>query len=205
MKEKHCKCEKEELKHDCGCGSENCNCGNDCNCTEENNCGCGHDCGEEKHACGCGADNCNCGSDCNCNDQNGYLELAQRIQAEFDNYRKRSADVVRTARLDGIIEAVVKFLPSIDAIQKAKGMIKDPKVLEGIELIEKELKNSLKALNIEEIEAEGKVFDPNFHNVIAVINDNSLDDGVITTVYQAGYKINNKVLRYSQVIVNKIN
>lgn len=180
MKEKHCKCE-EEIKHDCGCGNENCNCGNDCDCTAEHNCG------------------------CSCNQNNEYLELAQRIQAEFDNYRKRSADVVRTARVDGIIEAVTKFLPSIDAIQKAKGMIADPKVLEGIELIEKELKNSLKALNIEEIEAQGKQFDPNFHNVIAVINDNSLEDGVITTVYQAGYKINEKVLRYSQVIVNKIN
>ena len=84
-------------------------------------------------------------------------------------------------------------------------LLKDPKVLEGIELIEKELKNSLKSLNIEEIEAEGKHFDPKYHNVIAVINDNSLEDGVITTVYQAGYKINEKVLRYSQVIVNKIN
>ena len=199
-KKEKCTCETELEKHDCGCGSENCTCGNDCECTHEHNCGCGNDCGHE-HGCNCGEDECNCG----CGDSNEYLELAQRIQAEFDNYRKRSADIVRTTRLDGIIEAVTKFLPSIDSIAKAKGMIADPKVLEGIELIEKELKNSLKALNIEEIEAEGKVFDPNFHNVIAVTCDNSLEDGVITNVYQAGYKINNKVLRYSQVVVNKKN
>lgn len=145
-------------------------------------------------------------SECNCNAQekNEYLEMAQRIQAEFDNYRKRSSDIVKVSRQDGVIEAVLRFLPAIDSIEKAKQMIKDPKTLEGIELIEKELKNSLKTLNIEEIDALGKVFDPNFHNVIAVKTDNSLGDSVITDVYQAGYKIGDRVLRYSQVIVNKV-
>ena len=130
--------------------------------------------------------------------------MAQRIQAEFDNYRKRSNDIVKVSRQDGIIDAVLRFLPAIDAIGKAKQMITDPKTLEGINLIEKELKNSLKDLNIEEIEAQGKVFDPKFHNVIAVKYDNSLGDSVITDVYQAGYKIGDRVLRYSQVIVNKV-
>lgn len=135
--------------------------------------------------------------------QEDYLVMAQRIQAEFDNYRKRSAETFKNSKQDGIIEAVGKFLPAIDALQKAKTMIKDKSVLDGIVLIEKEFKNSLKALEIEEIEDEGQ-YNPEYHNVIAVINDNSLEDGKITDVYQAGYKIKNKIIRYAQVIVNKI-
>ena len=163
---------------------------------------------KEKKECCCENECCNehkCDCECSCEpEKNEYLEMAQRIQAEFDNYRKRSNDIVKVSRQDGIIEAVLKFLPAIDSIEKAKQMITDKKTLEGIELIEKELKNSLKALNIEEIEAQGKVFDPKFHNVIAVKYDNSLGDSVITDVYQAGYKIGDRVLRYSQVIVNKV-
>jgi molecular chaperone GrpE len=163
---------------------------------------------KEKKECCCENECCNehkCDCECSCEpEKNEYLEMAQRIQAEFDNYRKRSNDIVKVSRQDGIIDAVLRFLPAIDAIGKAKQMITDPKTLEGINLIEKELKNSLKALNIEEIEAQGKVFDPKFHNVIAVKYDNSLGDSVITDVYQAGYKIGDRVLRYSQVIVNKV-
>lgn len=163
---------------------------------------------KQKKECCCENECCNehkCDCECSCEpEKNEYLEMAQRIQAEFDNYRKRSNDIVKVSRQDGIIDAVLRFLPAIDAIGKAKQMITDPKTLEGINLIEKELKNSLKALNIEEIEAQGKVFDPKFHNVIAVKYDNSLGDSVITDVYQAGYKIGDRVLRYSQVIVNKV-
>ena len=163
---------------------------------------------KEKKECCCENECCNehkCECECSCEpEKNEYLEMAQRIQAEFDNYRKRSNDIVKVSRQDGIIDAVLRFLPAIDSIEKAKQMITDPKTLEGINLIEKELKNSLKALNIEEIEAQGKVFDPKFHNVIAVKYDNSLGDSVITDVYQAGYKIGDRVLRYSQVIVNKV-
>lgn len=147
---------------------------------------------------------CSCDANCSCNKESEYLEMAQRIQAEFDNYRKRSSDIVKTARLDGIIEAVTRFLPTIDSIEKAKEMIQDPKTLEGIEMISKEITNSLKALNIEKIEALGEKFNPNMHNVIAVKTDNSLEDGLILEVYQAGYKIMDKVIRYSQVVINKV-
>ncbi|MCI6542255.1 MAG: nucleotide exchange factor GrpE [Firmicutes bacterium] len=155
---------------------------------------------EKENVCTC--EDCAC--ECQKEDKNEYLEMAQRIQAEFDNYRKRSSDIVRTARNDGIIDAVTRFLPSLDAIKKAKQMITDEKTLEGIELIDKEFTNSLKALGIEEIEALGQHFNPSFHNVIAVKTDNSLEDGTITDVFQAGYKIGDRVIRYSQVIINKI-
>lgn len=82
-------------------------------------------------------------------------------------------------------------------------MIKDKAVLEGIELVENNIKNSLKELEVEEIEAKGQQFDPNYHNVVAVKKDNLLDEDKIIDVYQAGYKIKDKIIRYAQVVVNK--
>lgn len=162
-----------------------------------------------KEACEC--EECHKECDCGCEEvkidekDNEYLQMAQRLQAEFDNYRKRSADIVKNARIEGIVEAVTKMFPAIDSIEKAKLMIKDEKVLQGVEMIEKDLKQSLKNLNIEEIEVINKPLDPNIANVIAVINDNSLEDGVVAQVYQAGYKLNDRVLRYAQVVVNRLN
>lgn len=147
---------------------------------------------------------CECEGSCDCEKYGeNYLELAQRIQADFDNYRKRSAEIVRTSKQDGIIEAVTKILPSLDAVQKAKTMIKDKSVLEGVNLIEKGLKHSLTTLDIEEIDAKGQQFDPRYHNVVAVKYDNLLEDGKIIEVYQAGYKIKERIIRYAQVVVNK--
>lgn len=159
----------------------------------------------QKNKCTCEQNKreCACGDECGCGGNENYLEVAQRVQAEFDNYRKRSADIVRVARQDGIVDAVTKLLPSLDAVQKAKTMIKDDSVLEGINLIEKEIKNSLKTLDVEEIESKGEHFNPKYHNVLAVKYDNSLEDGIIVDIYQAGYKIKDRIIRYAQVIVNK--
>ncbi|MDD4110758.1 MAG: nucleotide exchange factor GrpE [Clostridia bacterium] len=153
---------------------------------------------EEKEHCECDCEECTCEQP-----KDNYLEIAQRIQAEFDNYRKRSADVVKIAKQDGVIEAIEKFLPALDSFKKAKKMIKDEAVLEGVNLVEKEIMNSLKELEVEEIDAKGQQFDPNYHNVVAVKNDNSFGDGIIVEVYQAGYKLKDKIFRYAQVIVNK--
>lgn len=181
---------------------KNCNEKNKDEFKKNNECEC-KNCNDDVEVknCNCADGKCNCEQDKN----NEYLLAAQRLQAEFDNYRKRSADIVKNARIDGIVEAVTKMFPAIDSIEKAKLMIKDEKVLQGVEMIEKDLKQSLKNLHIEEIDVLHKPLDPNVANVIAVINDNSLEDGVIAQVYQAGYKLNDRVLRYAQVVVNKLN
>ena len=138
-------------------------------------------------------------------EKNEYLEMAQRLQADFDNYRKRSSELLKNARIDGMVDAVSKIFPAIDAIEKSKNMITDEKVLEGVNMIEKELRKSLSSLGIEEIEVLGKPLDPNTSNVVAVISDNSLEDGVIAQVFQAGYRLKERVLRYAQVVVNRKN
>ena len=165
-------------------------------------------CGNHEHKCCCenhSEENHTCNCDKHEKENNEYLEMAQRLQAEFDNYRKRSADIVKNARIEGIAECASKVLPALDSFEKAKAMITDEKVLQGVEMIESGLKQSLKTLEVEEIEVLGLPLDPNNANVVAVICDNSLEDGVVAQVYQAGYKLKDRVLRYAQVVVNKLN
>lgn len=132
-----------------------------------------------------------------------YKRLLQVVQADFDNYRKRSLTMLNEAKLDGQINVIMRFLPAFDSFKKAKEMIEDANILKGIEMIENDLLEGLKAFGVERINALGETFDPNLHNVIMVKNDNSLEDDVITDVFQDGYKLKDRVIRYSQVVINK--
>ena len=83
---------------------------------------------KEKKECCCENECCNehkCDCECSCEpEKNEYLEMAQRIQAEFDNYRKRSNDIVKVSRQDGIIDAVLRFLPAIQRKNSQKKYVK---------------------------------------------------------------------------------
>ena len=133
-----------------------------------------------------------------------YLNLARVIQADFDNYRKRSLEQIERARIDGIISTVEVLLPSLDAFKKVKESIKDDKMLEGINMLERAIISSLDKLGVEKIEAIGKPLDPNVHNVLAVSVNKDVEDGVILEEFQAGYKMKDKIIRCSQVLVNKL-
>lgn len=132
-----------------------------------------------------------------------YLFSAQRLQADFDNFRKNAEIKIELAKTEGQIEAITKILPALDSFAGARKMIQDKTVLEGLIMIEKQLNTALQSLKVEKIEAIGKVFDPNLHNALAIIEDSSLEDNIIKEEYQSGYKLNDKVIRHSQVIVNK--
>lgn len=189
--EKTCDCDKkcEEKEHKCNCESgEPCEC-EECECE---NCHCEHCEGEkdiedetEKPA----------------TDQ--YLALAQRVQADFENYRRRMADQLVLERQEGVISVIDVFLPCLDTFKNAKKTITDEKTLQGVEMIENKIIDALDRLKVERIEAVGQKFDPNLHDVIAVMHNDNYDDDIILEEYQAGYKYNGKVIRYSKVIVNK--
>ncbi|MEG1500122.1 MAG: nucleotide exchange factor GrpE [Clostridia bacterium] len=172
-----------------------------CGCTRESDgestCTCQNSNGDGLHKCKCNGD------ESEASKEGEYLSLLKLVQADFDNYRKRTVEEKLLAKTNGISEAVEKFLPAIDCMKKAMTMIKDPKTIEGLEMILKELNNSLTSLGVENIDIKGKQFDPNDANVIATLCDNSLEDNVVLDVVQAGYKINKKVIRYAQVVVNK--
>lgn len=194
-KNKEENCTKETSKCE-----EHCNCNDHCTCEETCKC-------DENHKC---SEDCNCHENteehcCTCNDEKAeeYLEIARKIQAEFDNYRKRSAVAFDTARENGMIDAVKVFLPAIDAFKKAKTMINDKSTLEGVEMVEKELYSSLEKLGVEPIKALGEKLNPKLHNVVAILKNENVDDDIIIEEYMQGFKTKDKVIRYSQVIVNK--
>ena len=133
-----------------------------------------------------------------------YLNLARVIQADFDNFRKRSLVQIQNARLDGIASTAEVLLPSLDAFKKVKETIKDEKTLEGIDMLEKSILSAFEKLGIKKIDAVGCMLDPNVHNALAVAKDESKEDGIILEEYQAGYEMDGKIIRCAQVLVNKL-
>lgn len=132
-----------------------------------------------------------------------YKNLLQLTQADFDNYRKRSYTLMQNAKTDGELNVIMRFLPALDSFVKAKEMISDKTLLKGVEMIEKDIKESLKSLGVKETNPKGDMFDPQKHNAISVSNNEDLEDDIITDVYQNGYTYKDKVIRYAQVIINK--
>ena len=192
-----CNLEEEEKNHTCGCGDD-CTCGENCECDE--NCTCkGCHCEENEEGC----DKHHKHHKHEKKDEPDYLALAQRIQAEFENYRRRMHDQLIIERQEGVVSVIDVFLPCLDTFKEAKKSIADEKVLEGVNMIESKILDALNKLEVEKIEAVGQKFDPNFHDVIAVMHNENYDDDIILEEYQAGYKYKGKVIRYSKVIVNK--
>ncbi len=184
---------KHNHEENCKC-NENCNCEGQCKCDEENKCDENCTCGEEKCQ-----KNCSCGED----KVNEYLDMAKRLQAEFENYRKRTFFELKKAKEDGEINVIEVFLPCLDTFKVAKKSITDPKVLEGVEMIENNISQALEKIGVQKIESIGQKYDPNLHNVIAIANVADKENDIILDEYQAGYKYNDRVIRYSKVIVNK--
>lgn len=132
-----------------------------------------------------------------------YKNLLQLTQADFDNYRKRSYSLLQNAKTDGELNVIMKFLPALDSFVKAKSMISDPNILKGVEMIEKQIKDSLKGIGVKEMNPKGEMFDPNYHHAISALNNPEFENDTILEVYQNGYLYNDKVIRYAQVIINK--
>lgn len=133
-----------------------------------------------------------------------YLEMAQRLQADFDNYRKHVAEQLDVQKQEGIKSVIEVFLPCLDTFKEAKKSITDEKILAGVEMIEDKINNALKTLNVEKIETVGQKFDHNTMEVIAVMKNENAEDDIILEEFQAGYKFNGKVIRYAKVIANKL-
>ena len=117
-----------------------------------------------------------------------YLNMARIIQADFDNYRKRTAESIKQAKLDGVTQAVEVFIPCLDVFKKAKEMISDDNSRKGIEMLEDQIRSSLKELGVEKIETIGKQFDPNLHHCLMVMEDKTKPDNIVLDEYQAGYR-----------------
>ena len=134
-----------------------------------------------------------------------YNELDDRFKrmlAEFENYKKRSQK-----EKDGIYgmitgDVVATMLPIMDNLEKAvDAKTEDTAYQDGVRLVARQFADALKRLGLEEIESVGVKFDPEFHEAVSHLEDPEKGEQEIVQEYRKGYKIGNKVVRHSMVIV----
>ena len=126
----------------------------------------------------------------------------KRIAAEFDNYKKRNEKEKVGMYSSVMADVVSNFLPVIDNLEKAvASQTEDEGYKQGVELVLKQFKDVLKANGVTEIEAVGKTFDPELHEAVSLVVDESLGEKEVKEEYRKGYKIGDKVIRHSMVVV----
>jgi len=128
-----------------------------------------------------------------------YLSLAQRTQADFENYRKRVARDVSSAEARGVAKLAKELLPALDNLTRA--LQADQLDADGLQLVRSEFEAALARLGIESFSPQGEPFDPNFHEAMAKQPVEGADPGTVAEVYQAGYRIDGVVLRPARVVV----
>ncbi len=126
-----------------------------------------------------------------------------RLAAEYDNYRKRTANEKLSIYDDATAKAVTELLPVADSVRMALENLAnaDPEIIKGIELISNQLDKSFEKLKIESFGKIGDEFDPNLHNAISKIESEELGENAIAQVFQTGYKIGDKIIRHAMVQV----
>lgn len=124
-----------------------------------------------------------------------------RLSAEYENYRNRTSKEKEGIYTDACSDVINEMLPTLDNLERAsaaEGSAEDLK--KGVEMVMKQFVNSLTKLGIEEIPCDAG-FDPNLHNAVMHVEDESYEENEIVEVLQKGYKRGNKVLRHSMVKV----
>jgi molecular chaperone GrpE len=124
-----------------------------------------------------------------------------RMIAEYDNFRKRSAHDRELTRVEAIEGALKNILPIGDNLARASQFTDPASVAKGIEMMQKSFAEALAKMGIEEIDAKGQPFDPELHNAVMHVEDETLGENVVADVLQKGYKMGDRVLRYAMVTV----
>lgn len=132
-----------------------------------------------------------------------YVNMLKRERADFENYRKRNADLAACSYLNGVADTVKSILPVIDNLERALASnCSDNAMTEGIQMIQRQLMETLSSYGLEEIEAQDREFDPEYmHAVMQVEKEEGQDSGCVTEVLQKGYTLKGKVIRYAMVKV----
>lgn len=126
----------------------------------------------------------------------------KRIMAEFENYKKRSSKEREMLYNSLLADIISSFLPIIDNLEKAvDAKTEDEGYKQGVELVLKQFMDTFKSLGVEQIEAVGKTFDPEIHEAVSSLQDESLGEKEIKEEFRKGYKIGTKVIRHSMVVV----
>ena len=133
-------------------------------------------------------------------EMNALNERLLRLMAEYDNYRKRTAREKDAIYPDAVAATVEKFLPVLDNFQRAlEAPCTDGEFKKGMSMICDGLVGVLTGLGVEAIGEVGEEFSPTIHNAVMHIDDEALGKNVVAQVFQKGYRIGDKVLRYAMV------
>ena len=131
--------------------------------------------------------------------KNNYLRLA----AEYDNYRKRTTNEKASIYADATAKTLAEILTVADSLEMAvKAAENAPEEFKkGIELVAAQMESALTNLNVEKFGKAGEKFDPELHNAVSRVDDESLEENVIAQVFQSGYKTGDRIIRHAMVQV----
>ena len=125
-----------------------------------------------------------------------------RLAAEYDNFRKRTAKEKEASYGNGKADAVAKILPIYDNLERALNQpTEDAAYKKGVEMTMNELVKIFTSLGVEIFGSVGDAFDPNLHNAVMHIDDDSMEENTIAQVFQKGFKIGDKIVRFAMVQV----
>lgn len=132
-----------------------------------------------------------------------YLNLAQRVQADFDNFRRRNSAVRAEAYEDGRRDTVKELLPVLDNIERALASAgeEESALKTGVEMVHRGLMETLKRMGVEAIDRLGEPFDPELENAVLQGGEDEGEPGTVCAVLQKGYRLGNRVLRHAMVKV----
>lgn len=126
----------------------------------------------------------------------------KRVLAEFENYKKRSSKERELLYNSILSDIVTVLLPVMDNLEKAAlAETEDQNYKQGVELVLRQFKDVLASQGVEEIKSVGETFDPELHEAVSSVIDENLGEKEVKEVFRKGYKIGNKVIRHSMVVV----
>lgn len=130
------------------------------------------------------------------------VDRLKRVMAEFENYKKRNTKEKENLYNSILADIISSFLPVLDNLEKAAdSKTEDANMKQGIELVVKQIHDIFTKFGVETIETVGKPFDPEIHEAVSSVQDESLGEKIIKEEFRKGYRIGPKVIRHSMVIV----
>ncbi len=130
------------------------------------------------------------------------VDRLKRVMAEFENYKKRSAKEREQLYNSLLADIIGSFLPVVDNLEKAvQAKTEDENMKQGIELVLKQILDIFSKFGVEKIETVGKTFDPEVHEAVSSVQDETLGEKAVKEEFRTGYKIGLKVIRHAMVIV----
>ena len=134
-----------------------------------------------------------------------YFDKFQRAVAEFDNFKKRTIKEKEALYIDAAADVIGAFIPVLDNVERAIQAMSESNSVqtlkEGVEMVFKQFKETLKCVGVEEIKAVNGPFDPILHNAVMHVEDEAFGQNIVIEEFEKGYIYKDKVIRYSIVKV----